>query len=329
MTVGKDRSFGVYGEEEWLAWRRRGIGGSDAPVIMGLSPYRGLLALYVDKKDLGLDPREPTEAAYWGQQLEEMVAREFERRSGLRVAEPPGDKLVQHPEIPWLIGTPDRIVYDPVTGVRLGLLECKTTSARRDEVWEDGPAEAAVCQLQHYLAVTGDLRGWIACLIGGQRYVHFEIDRDDEYIAELLAKEAEFWRHVENNIPPEPDGRDSTTSIINTRFADAVANSAVELDGPALDAYHQLQALTSEPTAAEVDRLKNIIRVHLGRNEIGLVDGRPVVSWRPQTRKLFDVKTFTREHPDLARAYGRESTSRVFRTHDRRKPGDIQYEDDA
>src|SRR5262249_26782935 len=58
---GKLRDGRAYTSEEWLAWRRTGIGGSDAPVIMGLSPYRGLLSLYVDKKDLGLDPREPME----------------------------------------------------------------------------------------------------------------------------------------------------------------------------------------------------------------------------------------------------------------------------
>ena len=35
--------------EQWLRLRKRGIGGSDAGVIMGVSPYRSILELYEDK----------------------------------------------------------------------------------------------------------------------------------------------------------------------------------------------------------------------------------------------------------------------------------------
>lgn len=33
-------------EEEWLAWRRKGIGGSDAAAIMGISPFRTARDIY-------------------------------------------------------------------------------------------------------------------------------------------------------------------------------------------------------------------------------------------------------------------------------------------
>lgn len=38
--------------EEWLAYRRQGIGGSDAASIMGISPFRTARDIYYDK--LGL-----------------------------------------------------------------------------------------------------------------------------------------------------------------------------------------------------------------------------------------------------------------------------------
>lgn len=327
MTVGKDRSFASYTEEEWLAWRRRGVGGSDAPVIMGLSPYKGWLTLYIEKTDRGLDPREPNEAAYWGQTLEEVVAREFEKRSGLRVTEPTS-KLIQHPIFPWMLGTPDRYVTDQA-GRTIGILECKTTAARRDTEWEDGPAPYAYCQLQHYLAVTGFQVGWIAVLIGGQLYKHFEVPRDQDYIDELIAKETEFWSHVEADTAPPADAKESTSAVINSRFAESVRDSSVELTGDALAAARRLRELgTSARLDLEVAEHKNTVKLALGEFEVGMVDGEPIISWRSQSRRVFDLERFRREHPDLAREYLSETTSRIFRVHTRRHAGDFTVEDE-
>ncbi|MDI9475820.1 MAG: YqaJ viral recombinase family protein, partial [Bacillota bacterium] len=35
--------------EEWLNWRKKGIGGSDVSALLGLNPWRSPLALYYDK----------------------------------------------------------------------------------------------------------------------------------------------------------------------------------------------------------------------------------------------------------------------------------------
>ena len=52
--------------EHWLRLRKRGIGGSDAGVIMGVNPYRSILELWEDKTNpLVIDEKE-SEAAYWG-----------------------------------------------------------------------------------------------------------------------------------------------------------------------------------------------------------------------------------------------------------------------
>ena len=38
--------------EDWLSWRRRGIGGSDAAAVMGLSPFCTKRDLYYDKRNI-------------------------------------------------------------------------------------------------------------------------------------------------------------------------------------------------------------------------------------------------------------------------------------
>lgn len=46
-------------EDEWLAYRRKGIGGSDVASALGLSPYRTKRELYYDK--IGVEPVIPDE----------------------------------------------------------------------------------------------------------------------------------------------------------------------------------------------------------------------------------------------------------------------------
>ncbi len=39
-------------EQEWLTYRRRGIGGSDVAAILGISPFRTARDLYDDKLNI-------------------------------------------------------------------------------------------------------------------------------------------------------------------------------------------------------------------------------------------------------------------------------------
>lgn len=66
--------------EEWLEWRRKGIGGSDASIVCGVNRYKSPLELWLDKTSQ-IPFGEAGEAAYWGTQLEPFVKREFTKRS--------------------------------------------------------------------------------------------------------------------------------------------------------------------------------------------------------------------------------------------------------
>jgi len=54
--------------EEWLEWRKKGIGGSDASAVCGVSRYRSPIELWLEKTGQ-LPDSEAGEAAYWGIQL--------------------------------------------------------------------------------------------------------------------------------------------------------------------------------------------------------------------------------------------------------------------
>ena len=50
--------------EQWLADRRKGIGGSDIGAILGLSPYRTLMDVFLDKRG-ETQPKGNEQAMYW------------------------------------------------------------------------------------------------------------------------------------------------------------------------------------------------------------------------------------------------------------------------
>ena len=108
--------------EDWLNARRGGIGGSDAPAILGLDRYRSPFDVYADK--LGLKPeQEDNEAMRQGRDLEQYVAERFMEATGKKVRRRNG--ILQHPEHPWMIANIDRWVVGEFQsthpcGVRLG-----------------------------------------------------------------------------------------------------------------------------------------------------------------------------------------------------------------
>ena len=74
--------------EDWLDYRRLGIGGSDAAAIMGLSPFATIRDLYFDK--IGVTPVIEEEEENWvakevGHRLEDLVAMIFAKKTGLEV----------------------------------------------------------------------------------------------------------------------------------------------------------------------------------------------------------------------------------------------------
>ena len=111
--------------EEWLEWRRKGIGGSDAAAVLGISPFRTAVDLYYDKLGLPLEDGEDNWVAKEaGVLLEDLVARIFARKTGLKIYQ--RKCMFQHPEHPWMLADLDYLVELPDGGT--AILECKTTN---------------------------------------------------------------------------------------------------------------------------------------------------------------------------------------------------------
>jgi predicted phage-related endonuclease len=74
------------------------------------------------------------------------------------------------------------------------------------------------CQVLHQLAVTGHAWADVAVLIGGQDFRIYRVNRDEDKIADLIARETVFWQHVLMDTQPAPDGSDDAGAALSWLF---------------------------------------------------------------------------------------------------------------
>ena len=187
--------------EDWLAYRKQGIGGSDASVVCGISRYKSPIELWMEKTDQ-IPAQEAGEAAYWGTLLEPFVREEFTKRTGIEVEHT--NQILQSEEHPFMLANLDGTCMHPEYGPCI--FEAKTASAYKAGEWEDTIPDEYQLQIQHYMSVTGYKGAYIAALIGGNSFKWKFVERDEELISMLIELESDFWNHVQDLTPPPLDG---------------------------------------------------------------------------------------------------------------------------
>ena len=294
--------------EDWLEYRKQGIGGSDAAVVCGISRYKSPVELWMDKTNQ-VPAQEAGEAAYWGAQLEAIVRAEFTKRTGIEVTKPA--VILQSEEHPFMLANLDGTCEIPDIGTCI--FEAKTASAYKAGEWEDTIPDEYQLQVQHYMAVTGYAGAYIAVLIGGNTFKWAFIERDEELISMLIELEAAFWNHVQDVTPPPLDGSEASAKFLSERFPDSVPKSQIALPDTAVDllaqydeACEELEAVTERKQKAE-----NLLKQMMGDNEIGTAGDR-VITWKSVSQERLDSKTLKAEHPALCKKYTNKTSYRRF-----------------
>ena len=315
--------------EDWLAARQE-IGGipissTDAPAIVGVSKFKSAFRLYHEKRQ-GVREVAPryAEMAQWGRELEDIIARRYCINTG-RAIERTGEgkfTIQQSDDVEWMIASVDRYaivteqaapvaddedededddeddeappperVLAPV-GVRI-VLELKNAHFATRDRWasETEPPLEYLVQLQHQLAVTGAPWGSLAALIGGVEFRWADVQRNDNFIAELMTREQEFRERVERGDPPEPDGSESTAQILKQLYPEDNGQS-IELPPEAIEWANELEAAKADVKSATSRKKENSNRIKaaIGENTMGVLrDGR-VFTYKKQKRASFVSK---------------------------------------
>lgn len=293
--------------EEWLQLRRKGIGGSDASVIMGKNPYRSILQLWEEKTGKLPVTDDGNEYTYWGNVMEPIIRKEFMNRTGLKVRQK--HAMIIHKDYPYLFADVDGIVTDE-RGEKC-IFEAKTASQYKAEQWEDGVPEEYILQVQHYLEVCGMDKAYIAALIGGNKFVFHTIYRDDELIRNLISREKEFWEGcVLTGTEPVMDDSDATRDYLNQKYSDPIEGS-IQLQEDMKSVLAEYQDVDCKIKELEKQKtgFANQIKAAMGEYETGEVDG-TVVSWKKISRESLDSKRLRKEQPEVFAEYRNISSYR-------------------
>lgn len=292
--------------EEWLKYRTKGIGGSDVSIIAGINHFKSVHQLWLEKTGQVEPEQTDSEFAHFGTLLEPIVRKGFMERTGIKVRQK--HMLLQSSDYPFMFADLDGEIND--NGEK-AIFEAKTASAYKQEVWEEGIPAEYMLQIQHYMAVTGAKKTYIAALVGGNHFYHYEVVRDDEMISKIIAMEKYFWEtHVIGGVEPVPDGSDATTAYFNNRYA--ISNGKkVELPDevlPICNEYEELSKRLKEIETAK-NAVGNQIKSFMREYEIGTVGNRKI-TWKSVSKSTVDTKRLRTEKPEVYNEYLSQSQYR-------------------
>jgi putative phage-type endonuclease len=176
----------VLGSEEWKRKRRECVTATDAPIIMGVSPWCTRERL-MKNKVLGIETPK-TWAMERGLQLEEAARSLFEKRNSLFVC----PEFLVHPALDWLAASPDGWNESGA------LLEIKCPGNVDHASAKDGIVPAKYMpQVQTQMIVAEQKKMFYVSYRpeDDEPYVQFEVGLDQAYCAPMLERLAEF--HLE------------------------------------------------------------------------------------------------------------------------------------
>ena len=301
-----------HGSKEWLLarWKdeqgRCVFGASDVPALMGVSPYKSRAALFADKTNEPVE--QPSNAVFdRGNDLEPALIARASKQLGTNIITP--EVIYRDGRLSISLDGVDNeqsptVVVEAKTTTRYSIYESSDLPA--EWLWQ-GWAQQAVLEVPVWFVVLDrDLR--ISCV---------ELPDNPLAIDTLLTETEVFGNWVDNNTPPLDE--------INNFSADDIARiwrvepTTVELDATVLDWVAQLEearALSKQASELETKAKDAIAQMLLG-NEIGLVDGQQIVSWKQQAGKeSFDAARLKQEHPEMVQEYTKQGNPyRVMRTH--------------
>lgn len=188
--------------------RKLYIGGSDIAAVMGVSRWKTPLQLWAEKTgQVEAEDISDVEHVELGSELEDFIAKRFEKKTGLKVRRAPQRYI--NKVYPYISCQVDRLI----TGTD-DLLECKNASAWKEKEWagEEIPIEY-ILQVSWQLMITGRRTGYIAVLIGGNKFIWKKIEADHELFEKMMDAANSFWAMVQDKTPPVTEAGDNSFMV--------------------------------------------------------------------------------------------------------------------
>jgi putative phage-type endonuclease len=227
--------------------RHKFIGASDAPPVLNVSPWRGPVDVWAEKRQL-VPLWEGNDATHWGKLVEPLLRQEYAEVTGRSVRLP--QQRITHPELSFIACHPDGLTNDG------RLLELKT--ARTSEGWGEAGSDAIpemyTIQVQHLLCVTQLPVADVAVLFGGSDFQLYEVPADRELQEAIVEAEVEFWGFVESGERPPLDYRAPGSLTVIKKLYPGTNGTTVEADERCLRSRFEIESCKEQIEAASESR---------------------------------------------------------------------------
>lgn len=201
--------------EDWLAARKRGVGGSEVAALVGCHPYSNPFKLWLEKT--GRAPEKDESAPMrLGKAAESMILSEYQRETGCVAVL---NSSLYADDTHHLLGTPDAFRREPDNeGVEL-----KWHGSHQRTKFGDPGTDAVpdhhFIQATTYAGLTHRPRWHFAVLFGNEGITPYTIRFDEDLYGVLREAAARFWRdHILTDRAPELDGSADARAYVESRF---------------------------------------------------------------------------------------------------------------
>ena len=207
MTTTNTTTDFAQNSAEWYAWRNKGLGASDAPAVMGVSPWTTRFQLWAEKT--GTLPRPDfhpmaVKAMARGTFLEPYAREWYEKKTGLIVPA----KNCTHPVYEFI-----RASLDGFNEKHKVMVEIKCPGkADHAKALKGKTPDKYFPQIQQQFLVSGAERcDYVS--FDGKDGVIVEVLPDPVYQKQLLNELMTFWKLVETKTPPSVSKDDLMSAI--------------------------------------------------------------------------------------------------------------------
>ena len=289
--------------------RQTYIGSSDTAAILGISPWKTPLDVYLDKVQPRVEITDPDKLRVLnrGKRMEPYVIDLLAEETGLEIVRR-GERYVDL-EYDFLAAEIDA---EAASGENI---EIKTVSPFKAKEWGEQQSDEIpvhyAAQAMHALMITGRKICIFGVLIGADDFRIYRIERDDVTIAAIRAKEIAFWKRVQDRDQPDPSTVSDVFRLFGTHDSGTAiaANEAIQADVLALKSLKADAKSLEGLIALREDRIK----LYMGDAAILSMNGTPSITWKEQQSKRFDQTAFKAAYPDLFEQFTKVAASRVFR----------------
>ena len=277
--------------------RRSGLGSTDSPAILGLSPWKSAHDVWLSK--MGKSPeREPSLQMFLGSKLETAIGELYTANTGTELV-----RDESHYSGPGFMRS--HIDFRPTDALNL-IVEAKTSRSKRgwgEALFSDDVPRHYWTQVQHQMACLPIVECVdIAVLFGHDEFRIYRIQRNQAFIDSLVEDMNAWWeQYVIPGVPPPVDGSEAAGRWLRESYPRESTPELVPATPEVMRIVQDLQVVRATAAALSrsdelmVQQLKDIIK-----DRPGMYGTNFTIRWKQnRSRKIIDWEAIARLNPEV------------------------------